>query len=208
MSRFLAALAVALAFAAALVYGGRAMGAWDEYKPVPDKAGTRVATHGAGKAKQATSPGKRPKSKPAKTASGSRAAAQSWTGRANAVCRRSRPDLEVLARELSAAESPGEAEAALARLVQANAQVNAAIEAIPAPRGQRTRIRALHRLFAQDERILAGMLAALRQRDVARLQALTEAAEPVVQKENELFWALGANECTLAAFLADSGALA
>ena len=208
MSRLLAALAVALAFGGALVYGGRALGAWDEYKPVPDKAGTRVAAHDGGTGKHAKSRGKRPKSKPTKAATGPQAAAQSWAGRANAVCRRSRPDLEVLSRELSAAETPGEFEAALTRLARANERVNAKIEAIPPPRSQRSRVRALHRLLAEDERILAGMLTAFRQRDAQRLKALGEAAGPVVQKENELFWVLGANECTLAAAIANSGALA
>ncbi len=205
MWRIVAVLVVAVAFAGALVYGGQAMGAWEEYKPVPDKAGTRVGRAGA--------PLKSPKAhrqgrKSARASRPAPRAAQTWAARASAICRRARPDLELLARELAAARSPEELEAALSQLARANQRVNAQLKAIPPPPRQRARVRGLHALLAKDERIVTGMLGAVRRRDGYALRTLVEAADPVVRNENELFWVLGANECTVAAYLGDADALA
>jgi hypothetical protein len=201
MSRILAALVVTLAFGGALAYGGHAMGAWEPYEPVPDKAGTRVGADGGAPSQRAKKRGKGVN--PART----KAAPPTWADRANAICRRARPDLEVLARELGSARSPEEVEAGLAALVQANRRVNARLRAIPPARRQRARLRALHRALTEDERLLAGIAAAVRRRDEQALRTLAAAAEPVVRKENELFWVLGANECTVAAYLGGGSAL-
>jgi hypothetical protein len=204
MSRILAALAVATAFGAALVYGGRAMGAWEPYKPVPDKAGTRLGAPAAGAAKRAKA--QRKGARPARTAT--RGGAETWAVRANAVCRRARPELEVLARELGAARSLADLEAGFAALERMNRSVNAKLKAIPAPPRQRARVRELHRLLAADERLVAAMFAAVRRGDPVALQSSMESADALVKKENELFWELNANECTVAAYLGDVGALA
>jgi hypothetical protein len=205
MWRIVAVLVVVVAFAGALVYGGQAMGAWEEYKPVPDKAGTRIG--GAGGPSK-SSKGHRKGRKSARASTPARRAAQTWAGRASAICRRARPDLELLARELAAARSPEALEAALSQLARANRHVNAQLKAIPPPPRQRARVRALHALLAKDERIVTGMLGAVRRRDGYALRTLVEAADPVVRNENELFWVLGANECTVAAYLGDADALA
>jgi hypothetical protein len=205
MWRVLAALLVVLAFGATLAYGGHAMGAWEAYKPVPDKAGTRMGVHPRA-AKHAKAHRKGVKA--ARVSRRSRPPAPTWADRANAVCRRARPNLELLARELAAARSLEELEAALLELVQMNERVNARIEAIPPPRRQHHRVRVLHRLLADDERLVARMLVAVRRRDESALRATIAAADAVVRRENELFWVLGANECTSPAYLGDAAALA
>ncbi len=206
MWRIVAALMVALAFGGALVYGGHAMGAWEAYKPVPDKAGTRLG--GAYALSPQSTKAKRKRAGHAQAAKPGRSAVSTWASRASAICRRSRPNLELLARELGAARTPEELEAALAEIARANERVNAEIKAIPAPRRQRARVRELHALLVKEERIIAAMLAAVRRRDGYALQDLGAAADPVVKKENELFWVLGANECTVAAYLGDAATLA
>lgn len=200
MWRIAGALTVALAFGGALVYGGHAMGAWEAYKPIPDKAGTRLG--GA----NALSP--KPKGERARSSKSHRSGARTWADRASAICRRARPDLELLARDLGAARTPEDLEVALAALARANERVNAQIKAIPAPRRQRARVRALHAVLAKEERVVAAMIAAVRRRDGRALQDLVAAADPLVRKENELFWVLGANECTVAAYLGDADVLA
>jgi len=205
MSRILAALAVAAAFGAALVYGGGAMGAWEPYEPVPDKAGTRTAVkHRPAKGKK----GERKQVKSARAATPAKTPLERWADRANAICRKARPDLAALARELSFADSPGEFGTALARLANANKRVNAELRALPAPPGHRADVRALHRLFDQDERLLGRMRTAFQRRDANALRALADDVAPVAEKENDLFWALGASECTVEAYLTDASALA
>jgi hypothetical protein len=206
MWRIVAVLLVVLAFGGALFYGGQAMGAWEEYKPVPDKAGTRVGGPGAASPKSAKAHRKGRKS--ARASRPARGDRQTWAGRASAICRRARPDLELLARELAAARSAEELEAALAQLARANERVNAQLRAIPPPPRQRARVRALRAVLAKEERIVTGMLTAVRRRDGHALRALVEAADPVVRSENELFWVLGANECTVATYLGDADTLA
>jgi hypothetical protein len=205
MWRVAAALLVALAFGATLAYGGHAMGAWEAYKPVPDKAGTRIGVQPRA-SKHAKAHRRRVKA--ARASTRSRPAAPTWADRANAVCRRARPNLELLARELAAARSLEELEAALSELARVNKRVNARLDAIPPPRRQRPRVRVLHRLLADDERLVERMLASVRRRDAHALRATVAAADAVVRRENELFWVLGANECTVAAYLGDADALA
>jgi hypothetical protein len=206
MWRIVAVLVVTLAFGGALVYGGHAMGAWEEYKPVPDKAGTRLGGPLALSPKAAKAQRKR--GAQARASRPRRRGLERWGARASAICRTARPDLELLAREMAAARSPEELEAALALIARANERVNAQLEAIPPPPRQRARVRALHGLLAKDERIVSRMVTAVRRRDGDALRNLVAAAEPVVKKENELFWVLGANECTVAAYLGDADALA
>jgi len=206
MWRIVAALVVALAFGGALVYGGHAMGAWEEYKPVPDKAGTRLG--GAYALSPQAAKARKKRAGRAQGAKPGGAAVSTWASRASAVCRRARPNLELLARELTAARTPEELEAALTQIATANERVNAEIRAIPAPRRQRAGVRALHALLVKEERLIAAMVAAVRRRDGYALRDLGAAADPIVRKENELFWVLGANECTVAAYLGDAATLA
>ena len=206
MSRIVAVLVVTAAFGGALVYGGHAMGAWDEYEPVPDRAGTRVKAPGGPASKRPKSERRRAKS--ARAAKPSRRAPLTWADRANAVCRRARPNLELLARELAAARSLEELDSALAALARVNKRVNAQIQAIPPPRRQQARVRALHRLLADDERLVERMISAIRRQDASALRAAVAAADAVARRENELLWVLGANECTVAAYLGDAATLA
>jgi hypothetical protein len=115
---------------------------------------------------------------------------------------------ELLARELAAARSLEELDSALAELARANKRVNARIEAIPPPRRQQARVRALHRLLADDERVVERMMSAIRRQDAGALRAAVADADAVARRENELLWVLGANECTVAAYLGDAAALA
>jgi hypothetical protein len=206
MSRVIAVVVVAAAFSGALVYGGHAMGAWDEYKPVPDRAGTRAKAQGGAASKRAK--GERRRVKSARAAKAPRNAPLAWGDRANAVCRRARPNLELLARELAGARSLDELQAVLTQLARANKRVNARLAAIPPPARQQARVRALHRLLADDERLVARMLAAIRRQDAEALRATIAATDALVRRENELFWMLGANECTLAAYLGGADTLA
>jgi hypothetical protein len=171
-------------FAGALVYGGERLGAWDEADPPPasnfapitrpeekDKGGSASAVAGTPS-----------KLSPAKVR---------WIRAANALCRRASEDMG----NYESPETLGDAEKLVANLQRMNQQYNDAFARIVPAREDRRQVAQLLELFEKDERLVAALLAALREGDAGALLELNDRLTSVAQQESDLLLGLGATDC-------------
>jgi hypothetical protein len=173
-------------FAAALVYGGERLGAWDAADPAPpsnlapitreededeDEGGSASAVSGAPT-----------KMSPAKAR---------WVRATNALCRRALEDTG----NYEQPETLGDAEKLVAELQRKNQQYNDAFARIVPAREDRREVAQLLELFEKDERLVAALLAALREGDAGALLELNDRLTSVAQQESDLLVGLGATDC-------------
>jgi hypothetical protein len=173
-------------FAGAVAYAGNRLGAWD---PVPPPPVPVAATGPKGKKDERAQARTQPASR--RTVS---PATERWLGKLNRLCLAAGRE----AARFGVPETLPEAEALLADLVAHNARWNDRFAALAPPRQERERYARLLGVFEKDERLLARMLSALRQRDFVAYYAVGERLESVGARESDLLAAIGAADCTYA----------
>jgi hypothetical protein len=171
-------------FAGALVYGGERLGAWEEADPPPPSnlaPITREEGNDEGGSASAMA-GTPTKMSPAKAR---------WVRATNALCRRALEDTG----NYEQPETLGDAEKLVAELQRKNQQYNDAFARIVPAREDRREVAQLLELFEKDERLVAALLAALREGDAGALLELNDRLTSVAQQESDLLVGLGATDC-------------
>lgn len=171
-------------FGGALVYGGERLGAWEEADPAPPSNLAPITREEdkdeGGSASAAT--GTPTKMSPAKAR---------WVRATNALCRRALEDMG----NYEQPETLGDAEKLVAELQRKNQQYNDAFARIVPAREDRREVAQLLELFEKDERLVAALLAALREGDAGALLELNDRLTSVAQQESDLLVGLGATDC-------------
>jgi hypothetical protein len=175
-------------FVAAVAYAGNRLGAWDPLPPPP----VPVAATGP-KGKKDDRIAAKARTQPASERTVS-PVTERWLGKLNRLCRAAGRE----AAEFGVPETLAEAEALLADLVAHNVRWNERFAALAPPREERQRYARLLGLFERDERVLARMLRALRQRDFDEYYAVSERLESIGARESDLLADIGAGDCTYA----------
>jgi hypothetical protein len=171
-------------FGGALVYGGERLGAWEEADPPPPSnlaPITREEDKDEGGSASAAA-GTPTKMSPAKAR---------WVRATNALCRRALEDMG----NYEQPETLGDAEKLVAELQRKNEQYNDAFARIVPAREDRREVAQLLELFEKDERLVAALLAALREGDAGALVELNDRLTSVAQQESDLMVGLGATDC-------------
>jgi hypothetical protein len=171
-------------FGGALVYGGERLGAWEEADPAPPSnlaPITREEDKEEGGSASAAA-GTPTKMSPAKAR---------WVRATNALCRRALEDMG----NYEQPETLGDAEKLVAELQRKNQQYNDAFARIVPAREDRREVAQLLELFEKDERLVAALLAALREGDAGALVELNDRLTSVAQQESDLLLGLGATDC-------------
>jgi hypothetical protein len=171
-------------FGGALVYGGERLGAWEEADPAPPSnlaPITREDDKDEGGSASAAA-GTPTKMSPAKAR---------WVRATNALCRRALEDMG----NYEQPETLGDAEKLVAELQRKNQQYNDAFARIVPAREDRREVAQLLELFEKDERLVAALLAALREGDAGALVELNDRLTSVAQQESDLMVGLGATDC-------------
>jgi hypothetical protein len=172
-------------FAGALVYGGERLGAWDEADPAPPSNLAPITRQEKKKDKGGSASavaGRPSKLSPAKAR---------WIREANALCRRAYDDMS----DYEQPETLGDAEKLVAELQRKNQQYNDAFARIAPVREDRRLVAQVLELFEKDERLVAAVLAALRDGDAGALLELNDRLTSVAQQESDLLVSLGATDC-------------
>lgn len=177
-------------FAGAVAYAGNRLGAWDPIPPPP----VPVGAAGPKRAEKEKPVAPKTKARPASKPAAASPAKKRWLGKLNRLCRKA----AVEAAEFGTAATMEEAEALLADVVAYNKRWNARFAALSPPREERRRYARLLGLLEKDERMLAGMLAALREPDLEEYYALNERLESLGARESDLLADIGAADCTYA----------
>lgn len=172
-------------FAGAVAYAGNRLGSWDAIPPPP----VPIPTAGPEQAEE-DKPAASAKKASEQAAAGP--AKKRWLAKLNRLCRSAAREAETF----GVAETLAEAEALLAAVVAYNRRWNERFAALRPPREEQTRYGRLLLLSDKDDRVLAGMLAALRGRDLNRYFALYERLESLRAREHDLLADIGAADCT------------
>lgn len=176
-------------FVGTLVYGGKQIGAWDEASPPPPsnlapitrpeekkKGGSASAVAGGGAPSHKLSPEK-----------------ARWVRQTNALCRRAYEDMT----DYEEPETLGDAEKLVAELQRKNERYNDAFAAIQPVKEDAREVAALLALFDKDERLIAALLAAMREGDAGALLELNDRLTVVAERESDILVGLGATDCEL-----------
>ena len=178
-------IAIVGIFAGALVYGGERLGAWDEADPPPPSNLAPITRQEDEKDKEGSASavaGTPMKVSPAKAR---------WIREANGLCRRALEDMN----DYEQPETLGDAEKLMAEMQRQNQQYNDAFARITPVREDRREWAELLELFEKDERLVAAVLAALRNGDAGALVELNDRLTSVAQQETDLLLGLGATDC-------------
>jgi hypothetical protein len=179
-------IAIVGIFAGTLVYGGERLGAWDQAEPPPPSN---------------LQPISRPQEKEKKDGESAPPAAPTkvspdkarWIRETNALCRRARAETDGYEKP----ESLGEAEQMLLDLQGKNREYNDAFVAIRPAKGDERQVAKVRALFDKDERLVAALIAALREGDAGALLTLSDRLTVVAGQEADVLVGLGANDCSL-----------
>jgi len=174
---FLAAALAFAAFAGALYFGGRAMGAWEQ--PVPAQEPPAVAPA--------------PKRKEKKVARVSSEWTR-WVDAANASCSRTLGKVLRLRQPQTAAE----AERYVIRVIELNREWNAQMRALRHPRGFERQAARLRNSFTRTDALADELLRAFRARDVQGMNTLALDVIALENKQAELLGRMGAEQCVAA----------
>jgi hypothetical protein len=165
-------------FVGTLAYGGDRLGSWAEAEP-PPPSNLQPITRPEEKKSGGVAP---EKLSPEKVR---------WIRQTNALCRRAREEMS----EYEQPETLGDFEQLVVELQAKNKEYNDAFAAIVPARSDRREVAALLELFERDERLVAALLAALRDGDAGALVDLNVRLTSVAQEESEILVALGAIDC-------------
>ena len=178
-------IAIVGIFAGTLVYGGERLGAWDQAEP-PPPSNLQPITRPQEKERdgEAAPPAAPTKIAPDKAR---------WIRETNALCRRARSETD----GYEEPESLGEAEQLLLDLQGKNREYNDAFAAIRPAKGDERQVAKVRALFDKDERLVAALIAALREGDAGALLTLSERLTVIAGQEADLLVELGANDCSL-----------
>lgn len=173
-------------FVGALAYGGERLGSWDAAEPPPpsnlqpitrpeeDKKNKKGGGSASAVASEQLSPDK-----------------VRWIRQTNALCRRAYEETD----DYDEPESLGEAERLLLELQGKNREYNDAFARITPAQGDEREVAKLLALFDRDERLVAALIAALREGDAGALVELNERLASVAGQEADLLVGLGATDC-------------
>jgi hypothetical protein len=185
-------------FGGAIMYGGNAIGAWDPLPPAPTPPpAVEVDRHTKGT--------KTKKHEAALVSAPKRTAAQrSWVRQADALCRKSRVDVQRLLDDAYGTSTPAGVVALFARARALNATTNQRFLALGAPAGYTKAMQEVRALFAKEERLFDSMYEALKRNDTDTYYALSDRVSDVALDETAILADdLGAVDCDvdlLAAF--------
>ena len=174
-------------FVGTLAYGGERLGSWDEAEPPPPSNLEPITRPEEDKKKN-------------KKGGGSASAVTSeqlspdkvrWIRQTNALCRRAEEETD----DYDEPQSLGEAERLLLELQGKNREYNDAFARITPAKGDEREVAKLLALFDRDERLVAALIAALREGDAGALVELNERLAFVAGQEADLLVGLGASDC-------------
>jgi hypothetical protein len=175
-------IAIVGIFAGTLAYGGELLGTWDEADPTPP-SNLAPITRPEEKKEKGTKASEEPQKLSADKLR--------WIRQTNALCRRAYDDMS----DYEQPETLGDAERLVAELERKNKQYNDAFAAIVPAKEDRRMVRELNELFEKDERLVAALLAALREGDAGALLELNDRLTAVAAQESDILVGLGATEC-------------
>jgi hypothetical protein len=167
-------------FVGTLAYGGDRLGSWSEAEPPPPSNLQPITRpeekkdKNGGVASETMSPEK-----------------ARWIRQTNALCRRAREETS----DYEEPQSLGEFEKLLVELQAKNKEYNDAFAAIVPAKSDRAEVAGLLELLDRDERLVAAILAALREGDAGALVDLNARLMSVAQEESEILVRLGAVDC-------------
>jgi hypothetical protein len=173
-------------FVGTLAYGGERLGSWDEAEPPPpsnlqpitrpeeDKKNKKGGGSASAVASEQLSPDK-----------------VRWIRQTNALCRRAYEETD----DYDEPQNLGEAERLLLELQGKNREYNDAFIRITPAKGDEREVAKLLALFDRDERLVAALIAALREGDAGALLELNERLASVAGQEADLLVGLGATDC-------------
>jgi hypothetical protein len=173
-------------FVGTLAYGGERLGSWDEAEPPPpsnlqpitrpeeDKKNKKGGGSASAVASEQLSPDK-----------------VRWIRQTNALCRRAYEETD----DYDEPQNLGEAERLLLELQGKNREYNDAFARITPAKGDEREVAKLLALFDRDERLVAALIAALREGDAGALLELNERLASVAGQEADLLVGLGATDC-------------
>jgi hypothetical protein len=180
----LAIAAVAVFVGVASAVGIKLMGGWDDVEGPPASAAPATTTEREATTTEEAQPPQAPKVSPAK---------ERWLRQVNRLCRQAEAEADRYVDDPP--KTPAEAEKWFGDIIRMNARYNdrfAALEPVPADRHKVTRLLAL---LDREERVLAGMLAALESRDNGAFVELGARLTSVAESETDLLLDLGADDC-------------